>query len=180
LRQGVRLFEAMRNFNGVSFCVQGLSWCAASAAPDESSARLLGAAQAVWRSTGGNFAQAIYRKIDDESAALLRERLGDARFEAAFAEGASYSLEQALAAALGEAPARQAPTAARSAVPGTLTRREWEIAELIAQGLSNKEIADRLVISRRTAETHVENILTKLGFRSRVQVSRWIAEERGR
>jgi DNA-binding NarL/FixJ family response regulator len=59
-----------------------------------------------------------------------------------------------------------------------LTRREWEIAQLLAEGLSNKEIAARLVISRRTAEAHVENILTKLGFRSRAQVSSWVLGER--
>jgi predicted ATPase/DNA-binding CsgD family transcriptional regulator len=180
LREGVRLFEAMRNFNGVSFCVQGLSWCAASASPDEPAARLLGAAQVVWRSTGGNVAQAIYRQFDDQSETPLRARLGDARFEAAFAEGASYSLDQALAAAHGEAPAPDAPPTARVAVPGGLTPREWEIAALVAEGLSNKEIAGRLVISRRTAETHVEHILTKLGFRSRVQVSRWVADQQWR
>lgn len=178
LREGVRLFESMRNFNGVSFCVQGLAWCAASATPDESAACLLGAAQVVWRSIGGNVAQAIYRQLDERSETLLREGLGDARFEAALAEGASYSLEQALAAALGEAHAPEAEPATRVTGPGGLTRREWQIAELVAEGLSNKDIAERLVISRRTAETHIEHILTKLGFRSRVQVSRWVADQR--
>ena len=134
----------------------------------------------VWRSTGGNVAQAIYRQFDDQSETPLRARLGDARFEAAFAEGASYSLDQALAAALGESPSPDAPPTARVAVPGGLTPREWEIAALVAEGLGNKEIAGRLVISRRTAETHVEHILTKLGFRSRVQVSRWVADQRWR
>ena len=64
------------------------------------------------------------------------------------------------------------------AIPGGLTRREWEVAQLVAEGLSNKEIAARLVISQRTAETHVENGLTKLGFTSRTQVSRWVVEQR--
>jgi DNA-binding CsgD family transcriptional regulator len=57
-----------------------------------------------------------------------------------------------------------------------LTQREREIAELIAIGLSNREIADRLVISPRTAEGHVEHILSKLGFTSRAQVAAWVAE----
>lgn len=54
-----------------------------------------------------------------------------------------------------------------------LTRREREIAELVAQGLTNREIATKLFISERTAESHVEQIRGKLGFRSRTQVAAW-------
>ncbi|MBL8160831.1 MAG: response regulator transcription factor [Anaerolineae bacterium] len=57
-----------------------------------------------------------------------------------------------------------------------LTRREREVARLIAQGRSNREIADELVVSERTVEGHVSNILSKLGFRSRAQVSAWVVE----
>jgi non-specific serine/threonine protein kinase len=56
-----------------------------------------------------------------------------------------------------------------------LTDREQEVATLIADGRSNQEIADRLVISRRTAEGHVNRILRKLGFDSRSQVAAWAA-----
>ncbi len=59
-----------------------------------------------------------------------------------------------------------------------LTSREQEIAELVAQGMSNKQIAARLVIAQRTAEGHVEHILTKLGFTSRSQIAGWVAERR--
>ena len=55
------------------------------------------------------------------------------------------------------------------------TPRETEVACLIAQGRSNKEIAARLMVSQRTAEGHVQNILTKLGFTSRAQVAAWVA-----
>ncbi|HEY7879739.1 MAG TPA: helix-turn-helix transcriptional regulator, partial [Streptosporangiaceae bacterium] len=54
-----------------------------------------------------------------------------------------------------------------------LTPREHEIVMLIAQGLSNREIADELVISPATAARHVANILAKLGFTSRTQVASW-------
>jgi non-specific serine/threonine protein kinase len=57
-----------------------------------------------------------------------------------------------------------------------LTPRERQIAELIRDGLSNKEIAETLVISRRTAEAHVEHILAKLGFTSRIQVATWMSD----
>lgn len=57
-----------------------------------------------------------------------------------------------------------------------LTPREYEVAVLIGEGLSNREIAARLTVSRRTAETHVEHILGKLGFTSRSQVARWVTD----
>ena len=57
-----------------------------------------------------------------------------------------------------------------------LTPREREIAGLVADVLTNREIAERLVISRRTAESHVENILAKLGFASRTQIVAWILQ----
>jgi predicted ATPase/DNA-binding CsgD family transcriptional regulator len=65
-----------------------------------------------------------------------------------------------------------------SGVAGPLSPREREVADLIAAGLSNQEIAERLVISERTAERHAENIRTKLGVRSRAQVAAWVERER--
>jgi DNA-binding CsgD family transcriptional regulator len=60
-----------------------------------------------------------------------------------------------------------------------LTRREREIAGLVAQGLSNKDIGARLVISPRTAEAHVQHVLSKLGLASRLQVADLIAGQNG-
>ena len=68
-------------------------------------------------------------------------------------------------------PARLA--SARSASP--LTAREHEIVVLIGRGLSNRQIADELVISPATAARHVANILAKLGFTSRTQIASWAA-----
>jgi predicted ATPase/DNA-binding CsgD family transcriptional regulator len=185
LREGIRRFQPMRNLDGVSMCVQALAWCATSFSSDEDAARLLGAAEAVWRSIGGNDSQAVYREFDHRSEAQLRSAIGDELFESAFAEGAAHSLEQAVDLALAQGSARPRPRAtpsvdAKVEVPGALTSRQWEVAQLVAEGLSNKEVAARLVISQRTAETHVENILTKLGFNSRIQLSRWVLEEPGR
>jgi non-specific serine/threonine protein kinase len=56
-----------------------------------------------------------------------------------------------------------------------LTRRELEVAALIASGMTNRQIAERLVISRRTAEGHAERILAKLGFAARSQVAAWFS-----
>ena len=69
--------------------------------------------------------------------------------------------------------------AGTAAVPSTLTPREREIAALIARGLSNRAIADELVISQATVARHVANMLTKLGFSSRAQVAAWMARQPG-
>lgn len=63
----------------------------------------------------------------------------------------------------------------RGAPPHPLTSRERQIAGLIAQGLSNRDIADTLSISERTVDSHVQNILNKMGFASRAQIAAWIA-----
>jgi DNA-binding NarL/FixJ family response regulator len=56
----------------------------------------------------------------------------------------------------------------------TLTPREWQVAELIGQGCTNRQIANRLGIARRTAESHVENIMSKLGLSARSQIVAWL------
>jgi DNA-binding CsgD family transcriptional regulator len=74
------------------------------------------------------------------------------------------------------APAK-APPPARQSVRHTLTAREREIASLLADGLSNHDMAQRLVISEATVEVHMKHILSKLGFRSRSQVAVWFAHQ---
>jgi ATP/maltotriose-dependent transcriptional regulator MalT len=78
------------------------------------------------------------------------------------------ALREKLTPAAAQEPVRQS-------VSETLTAREREIARLIADGLSNHDIAGRLVITEGTVEVHVKHILGKLGFRSRAQVAGWIA-----
>ncbi|MDP3891369.1 LuxR C-terminal-related transcriptional regulator [Nocardioides sp.] len=187
LRECVRLFQPMHDLTGISFGVQALSWCAALEAPDERAARLLGGSQAVWRTSGAKVDETnAYIDFDRRSEDVVREALGPERFEQAFAEGAAYSFEQAVALALGEVRDDDEPespagsTRPRVRNPGGLTRREREIAGLLAEGLTNKEIATRLVIAQRTAETHVEHILDKLGMTSRTQVASWVTEQQPR
>jgi DNA-binding NarL/FixJ family response regulator len=181
----VRTFLPMHDLTGISFGVQALSWCAAFAEPGEPAARLLGAAQAVWRTSGAKVDETTaYSVFDQRSADALRDAMGSGllestSFDEAFAEGAAYSFDQAVALALGDLadagdqPAVIAPP--RPGAAGGLTRREQEVAGLLAEGLSNKEIATRLVISQRTVETHVDHILGKLGLTSRAQVASWVA-----
>jgi ATP/maltotriose-dependent transcriptional regulator MalT len=86
------------------------------------------------------------------------------------------TLERAVALHEQYAPARTRVRVAQSA-SDTLTAREREIARLLADGLSNRDIAQRLVISDATAEVHVKHILSKLGFRSRSQVAVWFSQQ---
>ncbi len=81
------------------------------------------------------------------------------------------TLEQAIAEALSPADA----STIRGPV-GPLTAREREVAALIARGQTNRAIAARLVISERTADTHVQHILNKLGLDSRAQIAAWVME----
>ena len=60
----------------------------------------------------------------------------------------------------------------------TLTGRERQIAELVAKGFSNSEIARQLFLSRTTVASHVSRMLKRLGFKSRVQLAVWITEQR--
>lgn len=60
---------------------------------------------------------------------------------------------------------------------GPLTRREWEIAQLVAIGATNRQIAARLYLSERTAQKHVQHILTKLDLANRSQITAWMARQ---
>ncbi|MGK5112911.1 response regulator transcription factor, partial [Geodermatophilus sp. CPCC 205506] len=104
-----------------------------------------------------------------------RRALGEQRWAARVAEGRALDRPAAVALALGEGPAPAAPAAPPS---GPLTRRQLEVAGLVAQGLTDREIAARLVISPRTAESHVEQILARLGFRSRAEIAAWAVTRR--
>ncbi|MGV9554271.1 LuxR C-terminal-related transcriptional regulator [Streptomyces sp. NPDC003522] len=78
----------------------------------------------------------------------------------------------------GPPPPPRAPVVEAAPAAVRLTRRETQVAELVAQGLANQQIADRLVIARRTAEGHVERILGKLGFSNRSQIAAWVTAQR--
>jgi DNA-binding CsgD family transcriptional regulator len=85
------------------------------------------------------------------------------------------SIERALALRESVAPA---VANARASASDTLTVREREIARLVADGRSNRDIADTLMITEGTVEVHVKHILSKLGYRSRTQVAGWFARQR--
>jgi DNA-binding CsgD family transcriptional regulator/tetratricopeptide (TPR) repeat protein len=110
------------------------------------------------------------RRDCDAAIAAARVALGDDGFERASADGRALSLEQAIAAALAEGnpPVTSVPDASSSSAPDHhgLSRRELDVLRLLATGLTDREIAERLYISRKTASNHVGSILAKLGVSS--------------
>jgi DNA-binding CsgD family transcriptional regulator len=139
-------------------------------------ASLFGAAEQFWDEAGGSIVTTPpWRALLDSAKARCRARAGAAAFDAQYRRGRRLSIEDAINAALDERPARPSGPLPRGDFG--LTRRELEVVDLVSQGLTNKEIAQRLVISSRTADTHVQNVLTKTGFNSRSQVAAWRAAQ---
>jgi DNA-binding CsgD family transcriptional regulator len=160
----------------LAFVLEALAWCRSSDGEHERATKLLGAATAVWRLSGARVDEmSPYQTLDEQCATRAREALGVPAYEAAFAEARAFGVDEAIRYVLREKPAASSRPARGE--PGGLTRREREIAELVARGMSNKEIAAALVIGRRTVESHVENILVKLGFTSRTQVASWLSRQ---
>ncbi|MFB9200869.1 LuxR C-terminal-related transcriptional regulator [Nonomuraea spiralis] len=118
------------------------------------------------------------RRPDARTEELLgpaRNRLGEAVVALLWAKGLAMTADQAVSCALGgQLPELPAAPVAPAVQDSRLTAREREIAELVARGLSNRAIADELIISPATAARHVANILGKLGFSTRTQIAAWV------
>lgn len=142
----------------------------------EAAVRLIGAAGALAAALGSSVGGVTYEPM----MATIRSLLGEARFAAIHAEGAALTLAAAaaLALALAEQPpgymddAATGPSPAPDTAP--LTRREQEIARLLARGETDRQIADALFIGVGTVGWHVHRILQKLDLQSRHQVAAWL------
>ncbi|SDI31980.1 non-specific serine/threonine protein kinase [Actinokineospora alba] len=138
--------------------------------------RLAGAAGTVWQEVGGDpTSYGIFADHVAVNTRIVTERLDQDTIVEEISRGRLLSPAEAIAFALDEKSAAQPGVRPKT---GPLTKREAEIADLVAEGLTNQEIADRLVISRRTAETHVDHILTKLEVHNRAQIASWVAARR--
>lgn len=148
--------------------IELLAWSAGAGGRHARAAELLGAAAAIWRETGTSIDAFGQHMAADSHRCLeaARHALGHTAVEKTMAGVTATRVEDAVAYALGGTPGDRVEDS-------PLTRREGQIADLIAQGLRNRDIAEALVISPRTVETHVERILGKLGFSSRAQVAVW-------
>jgi non-specific serine/threonine protein kinase len=157
---------------GTEWIVESLAWCAAVDGQPEFAARLLGAAASLRTVAGRDgVGLASFRDSHVEASRLVEAaKLEQGIFEAAYRSGADCGYQDAIALALGEPPAASRP-ARRAQL--SLTRRQRDVAALVAQGMTSRDIAARLYISRRTVETHLAKIMTVLNVRTRVEVATW-------
>ncbi|MGW5113446.1 protein kinase domain-containing protein [Nocardia sp. NPDC004123] len=174
LQQSLQLDRSAHSPVVAALDLEGLAWTVAEGDPGLA-AVLMGAAERLLKSSASEFS--VYPELDHahhQCETEVRRALGDRRFETEFRRGLSMSRRDAVAVAL-EEPKPEIVTSSGS----SLTKRERQVAELVAQGLTNRQIATKLVISQRTAQGHVEHILTKLGFTSRAQIAAWVVESAG-
>lgn len=168
-RESLELFQALGDKRGMVECLVFLARIKAERGALEQAARLLGMADALTDEgdIGASSNSAEYAKL----TAVVRERMGADRYTVVSTAGRAMAIEEVTydeavsAVALGTDPTSH-----------QLTRRQWEVARLIAQGRTNRQIAEALFIAERTVDTHVEHLLARLGFDTRSQIAAWIGD----
>jgi len=167
LRAGIELLAPMRDVTMLTFAFAGLA-LNTPAAGRRRAIRLASGATAIRRWIGGDFAPMMVEAIEEvrtKAAGELGRDVADAEWEA----GQSLGIEGVLSLAREQRPKNPAPRQ-----PSVLSAREIEISRLVADGLSNHAIAERLHLSPRTVENHVFHVLNKLGLDNRTQVATWL------
>ncbi len=175
LEQSLELTRQVRSPRIAASAIEALAWITCELASPQRAAVMLGAADGVARSIGSGaviFSNLASYHQNCEDA--VRQEIGKRAYDTAHLKGQRLGFDKAIAYALNE---ELPSTPASNATSTSLTKRERQVADLIAEGLTNQSIADRLVISLRTAQGHVEHILTKLDFTSRTQVAAWVVDQ---
>jgi non-specific serine/threonine protein kinase len=174
---------------GTAYAVEALAWLAARREQYERTAWLIGAADQLWARIGRRLSGVSHMEESRQrTVAAARKALGERRYAAAYAHGTTLTLDAVVRDAAGEAgetagqlggdgDGAGGAAVAANAAASLLTKREREIAELVASGLSNREVATRLFISKRTVDAHVEHIFSKLEISSRVQLTVLLQEQ---
>ncbi|MEU6200893.1 LuxR C-terminal-related transcriptional regulator [Streptomyces sp. NPDC047061] len=173
--------EIERGFNepfSAALMLETLAWIVASRGEYERAGRILGSVRKLWRDVGTDISAFGPPLGEDHTRCeqSVVRALGPEAYEKALAVGGGHdSPSQAIDCALAESiePAAQAPA------HGPLTPRELEVAALVAKGMSNRQIAARLVLSLRTVDFHVGNIRAKLGFGTRARIAGWWVSSHG-
>jgi non-specific serine/threonine protein kinase len=168
------IHQAQKNTPGLVECLTGFAALAVVWDIPATGVRLLAAAAAI---AGEDIASAwaATRMEYEHYLARVHLALTEREFQMEKAIGRGFSIEQASEYAR-NLPLNPAAKTRSDPAVDSLTLREREVAAMIAQGKSNGEIAGELVISKRTVEKHIANILSKLGFTTRAQIMRWTIE----
>lgn len=169
----IAVFRQLGHEPGLALSLDGLAWVAARSGELHRAARLLGAADPIWKTGPRRTMPLVFGELafTGDVETTVRTGIGDGAFERAFRDGAARPLDDVLGEVTGLPVPSGEPRRAGPEDPlAALTARERKIAELLAKGMSNRDVATELVVSLRTVESHVQHILTKLGFHSRTQV----------
>jgi non-specific serine/threonine protein kinase len=170
-RQALEVWRKLGNFVDVAECFEGMAEAMIGGQPRRA-ANLLGAAE-VLRERSGAPAAAVELRRYKELIARLHKQLREDTFATAWREGRGLTMAGAIDLAMRDDAQREAHTDAA----GVLSPREHEIAEMIARGQSNQGIADNLVVSVKTVESHVQHIFRKLRVRRRAEIAAWIVRQ---
>ncbi len=176
LNESLMAQRAVGNERGMAECLLGFGALAAVQGLPTQAVRLLTVA-VTWAAESILEAYPGERLAYREALAAAQTELTDQAFKDAAREGRTLTIDQAIDLALALPLVRETTPLGAQVEPGGLTAREREVVFLIAQGKSNDEIADTLVLSKRTVEKHISNIFSKLGFTQRAQIVRWAIEQ---
>lgn len=178
--EDLRLLRELRDKAGIVYGLLGMAGVAILRGQAARASRLWGASEVLREVFGLPLTPMVRDHYDYEGyLATARAGLGEAAFEVAWSEGRAMSPEQAIEYALGPEDAPPPPPEEKTSAEGSLdalTRRQLQVALLVARGLTNRQAAAELVLSEHTVATHVRDILKKLGLRSRTELATWIVE----
>ncbi len=178
LLQGIRLARARGDPLMTAVCLEALAWVADTRGDATRAATLMAAAEATIGMAGSSVVLFLSLGGDyhRHCAQSIQQSLGEIELEAVRRRASSLSLAAAAAYALGESAHGRAESRKQRR---ELTGREYEVATLVARGLTDKAIAAELVVSQRTVQGHVQHVLAKLGFHSRTQIAAWVVKQTG-
>jgi non-specific serine/threonine protein kinase len=175
-RASARICLEIGSLELLCYCFVGLAGVALADGGFDLAAQLFGAAEGL-RERADLGVWPVRSAVQRRLVEALRERLaGSPSVAAAWAAGRAMSMVEAAELALAASVVPEV-VAVPAAGVGGLTARELEVARLIARGKTSKEIAEVLVITERTADTHAAHIRDKLGLRSRAEIAAWVVRE---
>ncbi len=168
-KEAVSVNRRINDFAGIVNGVNGLSCVAAATGADDRALRL---AAAAGRLSGewSVHSDPWLRRRAEAAEQRSRSRFGARKSEEAWKEGWALSTKQAIDYALDESEPQ------RGADAGPLSRREQEVVKLVAAGMTNRQIAERLFIAERTVDNHLEHVREKLAVKTRAQIAAWVVQ----